>query len=83
MKKKCDEELVQRLAAKGIEYRYIPFVGNNSFIEENQLDLSKKAIGSYMSLLAEYDNIKEIFEAISENNGGVMIFVSMGGIEQG
>lgn len=76
--KKCDEELVQRLAAKGIEYRYIPFVGNNSFIEENQLDLSKKAIGSYMSLLAEYDNIKEIFEAISENNGGVMIFCKYG-----
>lgn len=76
--KKCDEDLVQRLVAKGIEYRYVPFVGNNSFSDEKQTDLSKKTIHSYMSLLDEYENIKKIFEAISENDGGVMVFCKYG-----
>ena len=76
--KKCDEDLVQRLTAKGIEYRYVPFVGNNSFCDEKQTDLSKKTIDSYMSLLDEYENIKEIFETISENDGGVMVFCKYG-----
>lgn len=76
--KKCEKDLVQRLAAKGIEYRHVPFIGNNSFSKEKQPDLSKKTIGSYMSLLVEYENLKEIFEAISENDGGVMIFCKYG-----
>lgn len=76
--RKCDKNLVQRLVAKGIEYRHIPFVGNNSFSDKKQNDLSKKTIESYMSLLNEYENIKEICETISEKDGGVMFFCKYG-----
>lgn len=76
--RKCDENLVQKLAARGIEYRHVPFVGNRSFRDEKQTDLPEKTIESYMSLLSEYENIKEIFEAMSEKEGGVMVFCKYG-----
>lgn len=76
--RKCDETLVNRLAENGIKYRYVPFIGNNSFCGEKNMDSSMQIIESYLSLLEEYENIKEIFEAIAENDGGVLFFCKHG-----
>lgn len=76
--KKCDTELIQRLNRRGINYCYLPFVGNKSFCHEKKNVSSKNIISSYMSLLNEYENIRGIFEAMTENNGGVLVFCKYG-----
>lgn len=76
--RKCDETLVNKLDENGIKYRYVPFIGNNSFCGEKNMDSSMQIIESYISLLEEYENIKYIFEAIAENDDGVLFFCKKG-----
>ena len=76
--KKCDKGLVERLKRKGINYRYVPIVGKKSFDDEKKYGSSQKTISSYMSLLDEYENIRDIFETMVENDGGVLVFCKYG-----
>lgn len=77
-KKKCDEDLIERLNRKKISYRYVPLAGDNFICNEEKNNSPNKIILSYMALVDDYEKIRDIFEIISENNGGVLIFCKHG-----
>ena len=77
-RKKCSEDLIQRLTTKGIKYIRVPFAINNYHDCKRNYSLYEK-IDSYMKMISsECTNVRGIFDTIAENDGGVLIFCKNG-----
>lgn len=75
--KRCNERIINKLNAEGISYYHVPFIGNSSADYEKS-DSSEYIASSYMSLLEEQENIREIFETMIKSVGGVLFFCKYG-----